>query len=173
MTRAERAEWESLKSDDGMRRFIDAFRASHTPDFVAEVQRRAEIVDERMAQGDAKASLTTRGKIVILLGAPAEVKVRSFPWPGPGNVGHPLETRKGGAADQARLRPTMSTGAWIEYTLRFAPNPAMGIGPEGWSVVLEADSVSGKDHLKYPRRHAKQLEAILDAAARTALRSVR
>ena len=172
MTQEERAQWEAITTDDAAKRFIDAFHARHARDFSAEVRKRAQLVDERIALGETKASLTTRGKIIILLGAPAEVTVRTFPRHVPANVGHPLDTRKGGAADNQNHTPTVidGVGGWIEYTLRYAPNPALGIGPDGMKVVIEAESNSGKDRLKYARRDAKKLEEVLDAAARTSLR---
>jgi hypothetical protein len=64
----------------------------------------------------------------------------------------------------------MGAEGWLEYTFRFAPRPELGIGPEGWTVVIEADVISGKDWLKH-RRDREQMERILDAAARVSLRA--
>lgn len=169
MTREERGAWERVQSnDEEAARFIAAFRAKHDRDFTAEVRRRAAIVDERMPLGEAKVSTTLRGKLVILLGAPAELKVKPISK-APASVAHPLEQRKGGSTDGAPRDNVIGAGAgWVEYTFRYPANPALGVEKE-WSVVIEANQASGKDRLKYARDR-KKLDDILDAAARTALR---
>ena len=170
MTREERREWELVKSADDAKRFITAFRARRDGDFVAEVHKRAALVDERLALGEAKASTTVRGKLAILLGAPAELKVRHIPK-ATVNVAHPTETRKGGATDGSPRPAVIGSGAgWVEYTFRYAANPDLGIGAEGWTITIEANAASGKDRLKYPRDR-KKMEDILDAAARASFRN--
>ena len=171
MTQEERREWEIIRTDADARRFIHAFRARRGSDFPAEVQRRAAIVDERLALGEVKASATLRGKIVMLLGAPAELRVQHTPTATVGNVNHPLATRRGGhAGDRPPQANMIGNGAgWVDYTFQYAPNPALGIAEDGWTVVIEANAASGKDRLKY-RRDRKMLDAILDAAARRMLR---
>lgn len=170
MTRAERREWELVKTDDDARRFIDAFRARRGAGFSAEVQRRAALVDERLALGEVKASSTLRGKIVILLGAPSAIHVKGIPVTTVGNVGHPLSARRGGAAADRPPQPNMiGNGAgWVEYTFRYQPDADAGIGPDGWTLIAEANAASGKDRLKY-RRDRKTLERILETAARRSI----
>lgn len=171
MTRDERREWEQVQTDDEARRFIEAFRARRGADFVAEVQRRVAVVDERLALGEARASTTLRGKIVVLLGAPAEIRLRPIPTATTGNTNTALGTRKGTAGGDSPPKPSMigSGAGWVETTFRYAENPALGIGPKGWVVVTESNAASGKDRLKYPRRK-KELEAILEKAARRSIR---
>ena len=171
MTREERTEWELVKTEDEAIRFIEAFRSRRSRDFQAVIRQRAALVDERLALGEAKASSTVRGKIVMLLGAPATVTVKHIPKTVGGSVGHPLETRKGGATDGTPKGTAVAAigAGWVEYTFHYVANPALGIGSAGWTVVIEADAASGKDRLKY-RRDKKKMDDILDAAARASFR---
>lgn len=170
MTSDERRVWERIDSDAEARHFIDAFRARRGADFSAEVQRRAALVDERLALGEVKASTTLRGRIAMLLGAPAELEVRGIPTATRGNWTHAVATRKGGATSDRAPQPNLiGNGAgWVEYTFRYAPNPTLGIGPEGWSITTEANGASGKDRLKY-RRHRQAMEDVLEAAAQRSI----
>ena len=171
MTRDERSEWELVRTGDDEARFIEVFRARRGSDFAAEVRRRAGLVDERLALGEVKASSTLRGKIVILLGAPRETIVRPIPTATVGNISHAVGTRKGSPAGDSAPQPSLiGNGAgWVEYTFRYSENAALGIGPDGWTVITEANGASGKDRLKYGR-HKKALDAVLEAAA---VRSIR
>lgn len=169
MTRGERRDWAMLRTEVERQRFIDAFRARRGSDFSAEVQRRVRIVDERMALGDTRASATLRGKIVILLGAPADLTVRYIPKVTTGSVSHPLTTRKGNIADGPPQPSVIGAGeGWVEYTLRYAPNPSLGIGPDDLIIVTEASAASGKDRLKR-RRGTASLDDVLEAAARRSI----
>ena len=167
LTAEERRQCEIVTSDDEAQRFIDEFRARRGADFANEVQKRAAIVDERLALGEVKASTTLRGRIVMLLGAPAEVIVKPIPVATVGNVSHAVATRKGGASGDTAPQPNLiGNGAgWVDYTFRYAANPALGIGAEGFTVVVQANGASGRDRLKY-RSQKRQLDAILEAAAR-------
>lgn len=169
LTSEERREWDALRSEAEQARFIEAFRARRGSDFAAEVQRRAGLVDESLALGETKASTTLRGKIAILLGAPAEARVKHTPTVTTGNVGHPLQRRTGGATD-GLAKPTAIGNApgWVEYTWRYAADPRLGIPDGGLTIVIEASAASGKDRLKSVRKR-KQLDAILDAAARRSI----
>lgn len=169
LTREERREWDALHSPADQERFIEAFRARRGTDFVAEVRRRAALVDENLALGETKASMTFRGRIAILLGAPAEVRIEHKPTATTGNVGHPLERRTGGATD-GLSKPTAIGNApgWVEYTYRYDADPRLGIPDGGFTFVIEANAASGKDRLKSPRKR-KKLDDILDAAARRSI----
>jgi hypothetical protein len=170
MTADERRAWAEVKSDDEATRFIQAFRSRRRSNFQAIVNERAAIVDERLALGEVKASSTVRGRIVMLLGAPTRLTVRHIPKTVGGNVGHPLESRKGGATDGSpKGTVAVATGAgWVEYRFEYAANPALGIGHDGWTIVSEADASSGKDRLKFGR-DKKKMEEVLDTAARKML----
>lgn len=170
MTQEERREWELVSSEESARLFIDAFRARRDPDFVAEVERRTALVDERLALGETKASATLRGRIAVLLGGPAELRLRHIPVATVGNVTHALGTRKGVSTDAPPQPNMIGNGAgWVEYTFHYPANRLLGIGPEGWTIVIEANAASGRDRLRH-RRDKKDLDTILEAAARRSIR---
>jgi GWxTD domain-containing protein len=169
LTREERREWDTLQSETDRQRFIETFRARRGADFVAEVQRRVVLVDENLALGEAKASTTLRGRIAILLGAPAEVRMKHKPTATTGNVGHPIDRRKGGAVDGLARPNAIGNGAgWVEYIYRYDPNPNLGIPDGGFTIAIEANAASGKDRLK-SSRDRKKLDDLLDAAARRSI----
>lgn len=166
MTRDEQREWERITTDEEAARFIAAFRARRSATFLKEVEARAKVIDERIPLGETKASQTLRGRIIMLLGAPDELRAKPIPKSGGTSMGHPLESRKGGVSSGTPKASAFGSGAgWVEYTLVYKARPQYGIGPEGWTVVIEADGASGRDRLKY-RRDKKRMEDILDAAAR-------
>lgn len=169
LTREERREWDALRSAADRERFIEAFRARRGADFVAEVQRRVVLVDENLALGETKASTTLRGRIAILLGAPAEVRIKHTPTATTGNVGHPIERRRGRATDGlAQPNAIGNAPGWVEYTYRYAADPRVGIPESGLRIVIEANAASGKDRLK-SLRSRKMLDDVLDAAARRSI----
>ena len=171
LTGEERAEWALVKTDDEAARFVETFRSRRSPDFQDVIRQRAALVDERLALGEARASSTLRGRVTMLLGAPATLTVKPIPKTIGRSIGHPLETRRGGSTDTSPKGTAVAAlgAGWVEYTFRYAEDAALGIGPEGWTVVIEADAASGKDRLKY-RPDRKKMEQILDAAAQRAFR---
>ena len=170
MTTEERREWKVVRNDVDAQRFIEAFRARHSADFPQEAAKRAAVVDERLKMGEMKASKQLRGRIVMLLGAPAEISTRHIPKPYRGSIGVMTPGRTGAVTKSRPAGKKMGSDGWMEYTFRFAPRPELGIGEEGWTVVIETDVISGKDSLKHAR-DKKKMEEILDAAARVTLRS--
>jgi hypothetical protein len=103
----------------------------------------------------------------MLLGAPAEIIVKPIPVATVGNVSHAVATRKGGATGDFAPQPNLigNSAGWVDYAFHYAPNPALGIGAEGFTVVVQANGGSGKDRLKY-RSQKRELDTILEAAAR-------
>src|ERR1043165_657840 len=76
MTNAERAEWKaSVKTDDDAEQFIKKFVESRGPGFADDVAKRAEMADKHLTVSGRAGSLTTRGKIAILLGPPTSFSV--------------------------------------------------------------------------------------------------
>ena len=76
MTASERADWSAnVKTDAEAEDFIKKFLARRDPGFAADVAQRAEMADKHLTVGGRKGSLTTRGKIVILLGPPSGFSV--------------------------------------------------------------------------------------------------
>src|SRR5437763_7539071 len=76
MTKAERAQWDAIKTDAEAQAFVNTFVASRGGDaWVAEVAKRADMADKYLTVGTAQGSKTLRGKAVILFGAPSDLKV--------------------------------------------------------------------------------------------------
>jgi GWxTD domain-containing protein len=83
-TRTERHEWETLKSDDERRAFIERFWVSRDPDASTDVNEarieflhRIAFADVAFNEGnDGRGSLSDRGRVFVLLGVPQRVSVR-------------------------------------------------------------------------------------------------
>jgi GWxTD domain-containing protein len=75
MTKAERAQWDAVKTDEEAQTFVDKFLASRGPNFAAEVADRAARADQYFTIGKAAGSKSMRGKVIILLGPPAGLEV--------------------------------------------------------------------------------------------------
>jgi GWxTD domain-containing protein len=76
MTRAERAEWKAnVHSDDDAEKFVNKFVASRGPGFAEDVAKRAEMADKHLTVAGRAGSLTTRGKIIVLLGPPSTMNI--------------------------------------------------------------------------------------------------
>jgi GWxTD domain-containing protein len=76
MTKAERAQWSAIQSDEEAQLFVDKFVASRGGDaFVAEASKRAEMADKYLTVGKLPGSKTLRGKAIVLFGAPTAINV--------------------------------------------------------------------------------------------------
>lgn len=76
MTAAERADWKAnVKTDAEAEQFVAKFVASRGPGFADDVAQRAAMADKHLSVAGRAGSLTTRGKIIILLGPPSGLKI--------------------------------------------------------------------------------------------------
>lgn len=80
MTPEESATWKEIRSDASARAFIDLFWARRDPtpatprnEFREEFDRRVEFADQQFTQARKKGSLTDRGQVLIVLGAPYSI----------------------------------------------------------------------------------------------------
>ena len=80
MTPEETQKWKSIRNDADAKAFVDLFWARRDPtpatpqnEFQEEFNRRVEYADLQFAQARKKGSLTDRGRILIVLGAPYSV----------------------------------------------------------------------------------------------------
>lgn len=71
MTRAERAEWATIKTDEDAEQFVQKYLARRPATFPKEVAERAAAADKHLSFGGQAGSRTLRGKVVVLLGPPA------------------------------------------------------------------------------------------------------
>ena len=81
MTAEEQAKWKSVKTDADAQKFIDLFWARRDPtpatpvnEFREAFNQRVTYADNQFSQGRKKGSLTDRGRIFIVLGAPTRVE---------------------------------------------------------------------------------------------------
>src|SRR3954465_8990559 len=71
LTSAERAEWKAtVKTDEEAEAFVQKFLASRGPGFAEDVAQRAAMADKHLSVSGRAGSLTTRGKLIVLLGPP-------------------------------------------------------------------------------------------------------
>lgn len=79
MTRTERTEYTTIKSEAEAGLFVDHFLARRSPDFPAEVAKRAAMADKYLTVGNTPGSKSLRGKVVIVLGPPSALAVERKP----------------------------------------------------------------------------------------------
>ena len=159
MTKAERAQWAVITTDDDAQRFIDKFIASRGPDFVDEVKTRAAIADKYLTYGKTPGSKSLRGKVIILLGPPASMAVHERVESGPrsGTTSASIDAAGSGiTADDVRdasQRQAMAGKTFRDYTFTYP----------GLTVTVEAD-VNGVDRVS-DHKQQEALEQRFEAAA--------
>jgi GWxTD domain-containing protein len=94
---SEQKEWKKITSDEEAERFIQLFWAKRDPDLKTPANEFKTAFDQRVKEADqyfalprTRGSLTERGKLYVLVGAPKELKrqvgVKAQPIPPPGQV---------------------------------------------------------------------------------------
>jgi GWxTD domain-containing protein len=71
LTRAERAQWKTVKTDPDAQNFILDYKARRGPEWQRTLDERIAAADKYFSAGETKGSETLRGKIVILFGPPS------------------------------------------------------------------------------------------------------
>jgi hypothetical protein len=151
MTKAEQAQWSSLQSDAAAEQFVNDFIAKRGGDaFVKEVAQNAAQADKYLTIGKTPGSLTTRGKMMILLGPVAAANVskrkragdvRMQPGAGLGSeTGPTMDVMQAAAND-----PGNSTFYITEYTYKYPASvlpPAFG---KPLTLKIEVDPNTGED----------------------------
>jgi GWxTD domain-containing protein len=75
LTAEERTQWDQkVVSPQDAQRFIDEFRRRRGEQFVKDVHSREEFADKQFALGKRPGALTERGRVLMILGPPSEVK---------------------------------------------------------------------------------------------------
>jgi len=81
LTKEERKQWRSIKTDDQAKAFIDQFWARRDPspgtptnEFLAAFEQRVRIADERFGAKKGPGSQSDRGKVWVLLGVPQRIR---------------------------------------------------------------------------------------------------
>jgi GWxTD domain-containing protein len=74
LTRAERVQWKSVKTDADAQNFILDYKAKRGPEWEKTLNERVAQADKYFSAGEVKGSETLRGKIVIMFGPPSDVE---------------------------------------------------------------------------------------------------
>jgi GWxTD domain-containing protein len=182
MTNAERAEWKaSVKTDEEAEQFIKKFLDSRGAGFVDDVAKRAEMADKHLTVSGRAGSLTTRGKIVILLGPPSSFAVAQREVKGSailtadssaninagGGHGQGLGPSVGDMAQAANSR-AMSSDLLKDYTFTYAGDRMPVKQPKDFVVTVEVRAGDGTDRI-VDKKAAAQLDDIFEAAAQARL----
>jgi GWxTD domain-containing protein len=176
MTSAERAEWKAtVKTDDEAEQFIKKFLDSRGPGFAADVAKRAEIADKRLTVSGRAGSLTTRGKIIILLGPPSSFSIARREIKGHAamtaesyaNIDPSAGPSVGDMAMAAQSR-NMSGDLLNDYSFTYAADRLPVKQPKDFVVVVEVRAGDGSDRI-VDRKSAAQLDELFEAAAQASL----
>ena len=168
LTDAERAEWKRVRDDAAAQLFIAKYvdrRGGMA--FKALVEHRTGIANKFFSSGQVKGAFTLRGRLVLLLGAPARIEAGE-PYPrnraprrsappvaalsGSGNIG-------GGLLSTSASRRTAVIPMSRLVALTFSPETV---------ITVEVDD-DGKERLAEGTNRRK-LDALLDAAIQASVR---
>lgn len=182
MTKAEHAEWNTLKTPEEKQHFVDQFLAKRDPGFAAEVAARAAKADQYLTIGKLPGSKTLRGKLVIVFGPPTATDVNDIAnksgshhdspamanalsgGTGAGDMSN--DSRSSGLEDAHEGASSLAGTTMIrDFHFTFASNPSGRL-----EVTISADPNSGKD---WPggREDAKRLDAAFEAAAQASIKT--
>jgi len=185
MTSAERAEWKAkVHTDAEAEEFVKKFVASRGAGFADEVAKRAAIADQRLTVAGRAGSLTTRGKIVILLGPPSSFAIAQRGashghYSTPQSPSHSAATSVGGSASpgggqsvedvmDAIQHADLSSSTVTIYTFTYAADRLPGKQSKDLIVEVEADPGNGSDRIA-DRKVAAQLDEVFEQAAEAQL----
>ncbi len=180
MTKAERAQWAAIKTDDEAEKFVNDFLAKRGAGFAEEVADRATNADKYLTIGKSRpASKTLRGKVIVLLGPPSGIKTetkkgrvdRSSTVGGyMAAIGSDATANGGGGtsvgemiqvADQSGMSGHRS---YVEYSITYSGDKLPPAYAKGITITVQADPVSGDDWAP-DYRSEKQLNELFEAVA--------
>jgi GWxTD domain-containing protein len=179
MTKAERAEWKAtVKTDAEAETFINKFIVSRGPGFVDDVAKRAEMADKHLTVSGRAGSLTTRGKIVVLLGPPSSLSIvgrevqngRSSSLggiTGGGASGGGVFGNTGASVSDMVDAANQSSMAMMrveDYTFTYAAARLPGKAAKDLVVGVEVNPGDGNDKIN-DRKVAAQLDEIFEQVA--------
>lgn len=125
MTKEEQRQWKRIAADDAAQEFIDLFWARRDPtpgtpynEFRDEFQRRVEYADRNFKEARRRGALTERGRVLVVLGFPANMKAelekRSGQYVLGGSSSEERTGSEGGAlADPTGGRALAARDSWI------------------------------------------------------------
>ncbi|HEY6138820.1 MAG TPA: GWxTD domain-containing protein [Thermoanaerobaculia bacterium] len=176
MTNAERAEWKAtVKSDDDAEQFIKKFIDSRGPGFADDVAKRAEMADKHLTVSGRAGSLTTRGKIAIVLGPPSSFSITKREVKGNAQMtadsylhADPVSGPSVGDMAMAANSRGMSGDVLNDYTFTYAADRLPVKQPKDLVVTVEVRAGDGTDRI-VDKKAAAQLDEIFEAAAQARL----
>jgi len=181
MTASERAEWKAVRTDEAAEEFVKNFVARRGGDaFVAEVAKRTEMADKYLTFGKNKGSQSLRGKLVILLGAPANIAVSNTTIKSGGSNGLDSTVSNnvgtggagidgGGGSDPNAIGREGSSRTLKIYTFTFTGKTNPALGQDVYVPVVEVNAGSGKDRLKDGRKQG-ELQEIFERVAQASIK---
>jgi GWxTD domain-containing protein len=178
MTASERAEWKAtVKTDADAEQFVKKFLAARPAGFAEDVNQRAAMADKHLTVSGRAGSLTTRGKIVILLGPPSNFSVARREVKGNASMSadsyaniDPTAGPSVGDMAQAANSRGMSGDLFNDYTFTYAADRLPVKQSKDFVVVVEVRAGDGTDRL-VDRKAAAQLDELFEAAAQKSLAS--
>jgi hypothetical protein len=175
LTKAERAEWKAnVKTDADAEQFINKFVASRGPGFADMVADRAAAADKHLTVSGTLGSLTTRGKIAILLGPPTSFSIQERAVKGRmaysaaayGNIGDTGPSAS--EMNDAAIQSNMSASKVDDYAFTYKADLLPGKPAKDFLVVVEVNPQNGTDRI-VDTRQAARLNELAEAAAEASL----
>ncbi len=77
LTKAERADWAKVDSDESAEKFLATYREARGKGFAAAIQSRIDFADKNFSTKKRKGSQTLRGRVLIVFGAPTRVDTKT------------------------------------------------------------------------------------------------
>jgi GWxTD domain-containing protein len=189
MTKAERAQWASVVTDDDAEKFVANYVASRGPGFADQVADRVTNADKYLTIGKTKpASQTLRGKVIVLLGPPSAVKTenkkgrtdRYAPVGGYGGDSGSPGAGGGGMGGQGVSVGDMMSAAqqtnmggkqsYVEYTISYSGETLPPAYSKGVTIKIQVDPTTGDDWVTDRKAHT-DLDELFSAVIVTGLRA--
>jgi hypothetical protein len=183
MTNAERADWKAnVKTDADAEQFVTKFLASRGPGFAEDVAKRAEMADKHLTVSGRAGSLTTRGKLVVLLGPPRGLTITARDIQngrssslggitGGGSSGGGVFGGTGNSVSDmvdASNQSAMQVKSVNDYAFTYVADTLPGKPAKDLVVVVEVNPGDGSDRIN-DRKVADQVDAIFESVAQARL----
>jgi GWxTD domain-containing protein len=178
MTKAERAQWRTVVTDEQAEKFVNDFLAARGPGFADMVAERVANADKYLTVGKTPGSKTLRGKIIVMLGPPSAIKTETKK----GRVDRSATTSMAmgatasdsgpGVGDMVQVAQQSEMSGkrgYIEFTITYAGDTLPAAYAKGVTLKVDTDPESGEDWT--PDRKAQaDLDELFEtvAAARAA-----
>lgn len=178
MTKAEREQWAKVDTDADAEKFIADFRAKRPDNFQKEVADRAANADKYLTVGKTAGSKSLRGKVVILLGPPAQIDVSEKTVANSEKRDNPLvagamsnmnsgDSGGGGRGGDSNnsVGSSMSTSTAVRIMhFNYQGAIAKTADRKQIDVVIDIDPVTGKDRME-SRHEESDLNSIFELVA--------